>query len=92
MGTEIGITEQNDNKIQSIAVNASGLKAVKNAGVWYLQASGYSNKTVENVILTISTNKGEYEKPLKVTINVTQPNMDKAKEAEDRINCLADIE
>lgn len=73
MGTEIGLTAQYNNRIQSIEVSASGLKAAEQAGVWYLQASGYAKKTVENTKLTIATEKGKYEKSLKVTVDVTQP-------------------
>ncbi len=73
-GSELGLTTQSSNQIQSVNVSgASGLKAVEESGVWYLRASGYSNKTVENVVLKITTDKGSYEMPLKVTVNVTQP-------------------
>ena len=73
MGTEIGLTSQNGNQIQSVEVSASGLNAMENNGIWYLKASGYSKKTVENTTLKILTDRGEYEKSLRVTVNTTQP-------------------
>lgn len=73
MGTDIGLTAQCNNRIQSVETGVSGLKVSEYAGVWYLQASGYSKKTVENTTLAIVTEKGKYEKPLRVTVNVTQP-------------------
>jgi len=73
IGTDIGITAQNGNRIKSVTVSAPKLTMAADAGVWYLKADGYTKKTVENTVLKISTDKGEYEKPLKVTINVTQP-------------------
>lgn len=74
MGAELGLTAQSSNQIQSVTVSgASGLKAIEESGIWYLRASGYSKKAVENVVLTISADKGTYEKPLRVTVNVTQP-------------------
>lgn len=73
MGTEIGLTAQNGNQIRSVEVSASGLSATENRGIWYLKASGYSKKTVKNTTLKILTDRGEYVKSLKVTVNTTQP-------------------
>lgn len=74
MGSELGLTAQSSNQIQSVTISgASGLKAIEESGIWYLRANGYSKKTVENVVLNISADKGIYEKPLEVTVNVTQP-------------------
>ena len=73
MGTEIGLTAQNGNQIQSVEVSASGLSTAENRGIWYLKASGYSKKTVENTTLKILTDRGEYVKSLKVTVSTTLP-------------------
>ena len=73
-GAELGLTAQSSNQIQSVTVSgASGLKAAEETGIWYLKASGYAKKTDEKVVLKITADKGTYEIPLKVTVNVTQP-------------------
>ena len=62
MRAELGLTAQSSNQIQSVTVSgASGLQAVEESGIWYLKASGYSKKTVENVVLKILADKGTYE-------------------------------